>query len=121
MPITREFLDVTRPALPEAAEYLRERFATARTFDLSRVIVVVPGGRAGRRLLEILVDLAEASGLMLSPPEIVTIGGLPERLYEPKLPFATTLTQRSGLGEGAAGDSARQSAPTDAALPRVAR
>lgn len=94
MPITREFLDVTRPALPEAAEYLRERFATARTFDLSRVIVVVPGGRAGRRLLEILVDLAEANGLMLSPPEIVTIGGLPERLYEPKLPFATTLTQR---------------------------
>lgn len=94
MPITREFMDVTRPALLEAADYLRRRFGAAGTLDLSRVVVVAPGGRAGRRLLEILVDMADRAGLMLSPPEIVTIGSLPERLYEPKLPFATTLTQR---------------------------
>src|SRR5687767_8746748 len=60
---------------------------------MSRVIVVVPVARAGRRLLQLLVQAAEAQSLLLTPPDILTEGALPERLYRPKRPFADELTQ----------------------------
>ena len=63
------------------------------TWDLSRVIVVVPGRRAGRRLLELLVFEARERKLHFIPPTIITEGGLPELLYSPKRPFADSLTQ----------------------------
>lgn len=94
MPIQIEWLDAARPALPEAAAYLCQRFATADTLDLSQVLAVVPGGRAGRRLLELLVDEAARRQLTLTPPEVTTIGALPERLYTPKKPFASPLAQQ---------------------------
>lgn len=98
MAVTRRFLDWTRPALVSAAEWLREKYrrkdeASTRVLDLRSVIVVVPGGRAGRRLLELLVERAEAGGLVLFPPVITTEGKLPELLYTPKRPFASELTQ----------------------------
>ena len=49
-----------------AAGYLRSRFERAGELDLGGVIVVVPGGRAGRRLLEILVAVAEEQRLVES-------------------------------------------------------
>jgi len=96
--VTRRFLDWKQPALPSAAEWLRGKYrrkeeASTRTLDLRSVIVVVPGGRAGRRLLELLVEKAEADGLVLLPPVITTEGRLPELLYTPKRPFASELTQ----------------------------
>jgi ATP-dependent helicase/nuclease subunit B len=94
MSIQREFLDWRQPALAAAADYLRQRFASEQEFDLGGVIVVVPGGRAGRRFLEILVTIAEARQLLLRPPKIVTPEGFPELLYEAKWPFADVLTQR---------------------------
>lgn len=94
MPITLERLDIRRPALAEAAAYLERRFARGSAFDLSEVIVITPGGRANRRLLEILVDRAAERQLVFSPPRIETIGRLPELLYCPKFPFATLLTQQ---------------------------
>lgn len=94
MPIKIERLDIRRPALAEAAAYLERRFARGSLLDLSAVIVVTPGGRAGRRLLEILVDRAAAKQLVFSPPRIETIGRLPELLYRPKFPFASQLTQQ---------------------------
>ena len=101
MAVTRRFLDWKRPALVSAAEWLREKYrrkdeASTRTLDLRGVIVVVPGGRAGRRLLELLVERAEADGLVLFPPLITTEGRLPELLYTPKRPFASELTQLLG-------------------------
>ncbi|MCE9526974.1 MAG: hypothetical protein K8R36_13065, partial [Planctomycetales bacterium] len=98
MAVTRRFLDWNRPALVSAAEWLREKYrrkdeASTRTLDLRGVIVVVPGGRAGRRLLELLVERAEGDGLVLFPPVITTEGKLPELLYTPKRPFASELTQ----------------------------
>ena len=105
MGVTRRFLDWKRPALASAAEWLREKYrpkaaATTQTLDLRGVIVVVPGGRAGRRLLELLVERADAEGLVLLPPVIITEGGLPELLYTPQRPFASELTQ--GLAWAAA-------------------
>ena len=94
MSIARIFLDAQTPALAAAVEYLFGRFATKTgAVDLQNVIVVVPGARAGRRLRELLVTSAEARALEYWPPEIVTVGRLPELLYEPKLKLASTLVQ----------------------------
>jgi len=94
VPIQREFLDWQSSPLAVAAENLRARCQHESELDLSQVIVVVPGGRAGRRLLEILVALAEEKNLVLTPPEIVTPEKFPELLYQAKWPFADTLTQQ---------------------------
>ncbi len=94
MPITRHFLDWNQPALPAAAQFLRGKYTQGDLLDLQNVIVVIPGQRAGRRLLEILVLLAQQHNLILSPPKISTEGHVPELLYIPKRPFATDLTQQ---------------------------
>src|SRR5262245_34824203 len=92
--IQREFLDWRKPALAAAAEYLAAKYAQPPELDLGRTIVVVPGGRAGRRLREILVGLAEERDLTLTPPPIVTQHDLPEQLYPPQRPFPDALTQQ---------------------------
>src|SRR5438128_2303106 len=94
MKMKREFLDWRQPALAGAVELLRDRFQRGDELDLSGVMVVVPGGRAGRRLLEILVAVTEEQQLVLTPPNIVTPEAFPELLYQPKLPFADVLTQQ---------------------------
>ena len=91
--IRREFLDWDLPALPEAANRLAGRYRQGEVLDLSAVVVVVPGQRAGRRLRELLAFLAEDEQLRLTPPEIVTEGRLPEMLYTPKQPFANEVVQ----------------------------
>ena len=94
MPIRRIFLDWGRTALVAAADYLIARFGSHGVLDLQDVVLAVPGGRAGRRLLEILVDRADPRGLAVVPPVIVTAGALPERLYQAKQPFADELVQQ---------------------------
>ena len=44
--------------LPAVADYLRQRYQRDKVLDLDQVILVFPGGRAGRRLLEVLVAQA---------------------------------------------------------------
>ena len=83
MPPVRTFLGWIRPALEQAARWLLDRYAAADAADLAKVIVVLPGARASRRLLEILVEQAEQRQLACTPPQIVTVGHLPEKLYEP--------------------------------------
>lgn len=90
MPIRREFVDWAKPALPAVIDRLKADYSIAGFCDLSKVIAVFPGSRAGRRFLELL---AEKTGGRNIPPEVVTVGALPERLYQPKRPFANTLTQ----------------------------
>ncbi|MHB1034566.1 MAG: PD-(D/E)XK nuclease family protein [Pirellulales bacterium] len=90
----RVFLEWNRPGLAAACEYLIGRFGAAGALDLGRVVVAVPGSRAGRRLLELLVESAANSRLRLTPPEIVTVGRLPELLYRAKRPFAGDLVQQ---------------------------
>jgi RecB family exonuclease len=89
MALTRTFLDSARPALDQVVERLEAEFASAGVWDLGRLLLVLPGARAGRRLLEKLVDRAAAAELALIPPAgIVTERGLLERLVpaETKLP-----------------------------------
>lgn len=94
MTVARAFLDWSRPALAAAVEYLIERFGTPGGLDLENVVLALPGARAGRRLLEILVQQAESQNLRFCPPRIVTAGQLPELLYEKKRPFAGDLVQQ---------------------------
>src|SRR5205823_1409679 len=94
MPIRRVFSDWRQPGLQAAAHFLRATFGREFELDLSGVIVVVPGGRAGRRLLEILVAMAEEQSFLLTPPQIVTPDRFPELLYKAKRPFADALTQQ---------------------------
>ncbi len=94
MPINRVFLGWNRPALALAADYLLERYRDSALLDLSGAILAVPGGRAGRRLEELLLERAEAAGLRFAPPAIITVGQLPEELYVAQRPFADRLTQQ---------------------------
>ena len=97
--IRRIFLGYDRPALHAATGLLFERHARGGDWDLSDVTVVVPGRRAGRRLLELLVDRAEADRVLLTPPRITTVGHLPELLYAPDRPVAGAVTCRLALAE----------------------
>jgi RecB family exonuclease len=94
MGIRRVFLDWRRPGLAGAAEFLLDGAGSDDAIDLSGTIVAVPGGRAGRRLLELLVERAEEKKLALVPPEITTVGRIPELLYRPQRPFAGDFVQQ---------------------------
>lgn len=94
MAITRKFIDWRQAILPAAADYLVERYVDGRTLVGDRVLVVTPTGRARRLLLEMLVRRAAQRELVLLPPSIITIGNLPEELYQPRRPFAGRLLQR---------------------------
>jgi RecB family exonuclease len=94
MPIQRVFLGWDRPPLAIAIDFFLNRFGSRDTLDLTCLILVVPGGRAGRRLQEMLVESAETRGLLLRPPKLVTVGQLPEELYPAKRPFAGDLVQQ---------------------------
>ncbi len=92
--IAREFLGWERPLLESAVEWLARKSAGRGELDLSGVIVVTPGRRAGRRLLELLVMSAEREGQRLTPPRIETLGELPEQLYPLQRPLASDLVQQ---------------------------
>jgi ATP-dependent helicase/nuclease subunit B len=96
MPITRKFLDWSRPALTQVADHLAVAYHDGEVADLSAVVVVLPGRKACRRLLELLVDRTDSR---VSPPQIITEGQFPELLYEPQRPFAGHLVQQLAWGE----------------------
>lgn len=89
----RIFLGTARPALQESADFLASRFGNGDELDLSGVVVVVPGRRAGRRLLELLVQRHGERWPGLRPPVIETFEQFPEHLYPVQRPPAPELTQ----------------------------
>ena len=94
MAIPRTFLDWSLAALPQAADWLIRTSRIMNHVDLSDTIVVLPGKRAGRRLLELLVERTHQRNWRFSRPTVTTAGQLPELLYEPKYPFASNLVQQ---------------------------
>jgi RecB family exonuclease len=74
--IERIFLGWNKPFLQSVGSYLISRTSAAADCDLRSILVVTPSGRAGRRLIEILVGLADGFSKILVPPRIVTLGGL---------------------------------------------
>jgi hypothetical protein len=91
--ITRHFLDWTKPALTTAADYLIGRYAHGDQLDLSKVILVFPGRRAARRMLELLVQRGGSKWPALKPPRMVTFHQFPELLYPQQQKLADDLTQ----------------------------
>ena len=88
------FVGWERPALWLAAELLAEWYGEGRELDLRHVLVALPGRRAGRRLLEILLERAEAGDRALRPPRIATPGVLAEILEPPERPMPSALRLR---------------------------
>jgi len=76
----RVFLNWGRPLLPSAAQWLLESHPGGDECDLSEVICVVPGKRAGRLLQYFLLTQHAAAGegavRPLLPPRIITPGAL---------------------------------------------
>ena len=100
MPNPRILLDWNRPALYSAAEKLLDCAPSGRKFDLSNLIVVLPGRSACRRLQELLAIKSSNKCIF---PRIITVGALPELLYTPKQQFATPLTQAFAWAEALRG------------------
>ncbi len=94
MAIARHFLNCQQPALQSAADYLLGKYTRASCLDLDRVIVVTNGSRAGRNLDALLLVAVEKRGLTYFPPELATVGRLPERLYGAYRPFASEWVQQ---------------------------
>ena len=91
------FLDHDRPLLHLAADYLIDRFYQNGRLDMRNVMLTLPEKRAINRLEEILAEHAERIDPAWYPPDFLTIGMLPEKLYELKYElvdqFADDLTQ----------------------------
>ena len=88
------FLSWDHPALPAAAAHLIEHYIEGPVADLRPATIVLPGRRARRRVIELLLDEAEGRGATLIPPEATTVGGLPELLHTSPRPFADEATSR---------------------------
>jgi ATP-dependent helicase/nuclease subunit B len=84
----RHFLGWDTPALPAATAVMAETHAAADAIDMGGAAVVLPGARAGRRLKELLVAEAARRGRRLVPPQVLTIGHLPELLVRSDAPVA---------------------------------
>jgi RecB family exonuclease len=76
------FLGWNRPLLHAATDWLLDAANIEKTPDLSDVLIVVRGARAGRRLLELIALKCAERKVILRPPRILT----PQHLV-------TTLTQ----------------------------
>ncbi len=70
MPERRHFLGWDRPVLELAGEYLVSR-AGDELLDLSEILVIVPTRNAGRRLREMLANLANERGMAMLAPQVV--------------------------------------------------
>ena len=110
----RIFLGWNSACLPAAAAWLVDTFACDGDLNLADVILVTPGRRAGRRLLELLatgptpLDGLSPAGSpnhasdatsspaptarLQSPPTILTVGQLADRLCPPQQHIASDLT-----------------------------
>lgn len=102
----RVFLGWRAPVLPRLAAWMLDHFGP----NLSDVLAVVPGRRAGRLLLARLVGEAErteAEGSGFVPPRIATPGSLPECFYRPPRRLAGELERLVAWCAVLAGSDAR--------------
>lgn len=87
------FLGWNAPLLPRVVDCLVERFAKGDRWDLSQLICVLPTIQSADRLRTLLNWASEGGKFTLQMPEIITVGDLPERLYQPPAPIALDFEQ----------------------------
>ena len=88
------FLGWDKPALPTAAAHLIEHYIEGPVADLRPATIVLPGRRARRRIIELLLDEANVRGATFIPPEATTVGNLPGLLLSSPKPFADEVISR---------------------------
>jgi len=91
----RIFLNWDMPVLETAADYLVRRYFVNEQIDMRKVLIVVTGAQAKRRLEELLqFKAAELDPAWFPPERMTTIGTFPELLYPQKNPAASDLVQQ---------------------------
>lgn len=90
----RTFLGWDRPVLPAAAEHLLDRYLRDGVADMREVTVVLPGSRARRRLVELLLQGAEERRAVLVPPRTTTVNGLADTLAPSAGPTADPIVRQ---------------------------
>ena len=102
--IARNFLGWNRPMLDAVCDWLLAEVPQAP--DFSACVIVVPGGRAGRRLLQLLAARCDEKGMLLVPPQIVPVGKSlrmlfdePPGLCQPASGFVQSLAWSLAIGE----------------------
>lgn len=94
--VNRVFLGWSQPAVKSLIDYLQTTVPVSpgqpQRWDLSGYRVVLPTGWATRRFLAHLADLAADRKLTLFPPDVITVGRLPEMLYPHQRPLADEAT-----------------------------
>ncbi|MBI1371047.1 MAG: hypothetical protein GC162_20640 [Planctomycetes bacterium] len=90
MPMRREFLGWDAACLPAAASWLLRHLGP----QMRDVTVALPGSRAGRRLLELLVESAAATRTIFTPPRLITAGQIIDHLYPPPMNPAGDVARR---------------------------
>ena len=93
--IEMRFLGWDAPLLLTTTDYLFQEYSSNLHFDGSRLLCVLPTQHSANRMRELLQETASGRGIDWTPPEILTVGELPERLYQspeqPALEFEQTL------------------------------
>lgn len=89
----RVFLGWDAPLLPQAASYLCSQIIGGHLPEASQLRLVVPTARARRRLRQCLLGATAEAQIAITDLQVLTIGDLPERLYQPDLPLALELEQ----------------------------
>ena len=80
------FLGWDTPPIHSLSNWLVTRAGTDSILDLSEVTIVLPSANGVKHLQQALIEDATSRNLAFLPPEISTVGGLPEQLYPHKSP-----------------------------------
>lgn len=76
-----------------AANALIKKYSAGQTWDLSSLLCVLPTARSSNRLSTLISELAAASKSGYQPPKFITVGELPEQLYDSNKPAAIEFEQ----------------------------
>ena len=90
----RVFLGFGQPPLHSAVEWLCGKWIKNNQLDLGGSLFVLPTRRALERLQQLLVNASQSQQVLLTPPKMTTVGGLPEYLYDVDNPLASDLCQQ---------------------------
>jgi len=90
--VERIFLGWDAPLLPAAAARLIDHYLVGKTADLRSATLVLPGKRARRRIIELLLNETENRGAGLIPPKSTTVGDLPDGFYRSEKGVADEIT-----------------------------
>ena len=78
------FIGWDKPPIDSLSNWILDSFAGESILDLSQCLIALPSSAAVRQLQQQLVEHTLADNLAYLPPEIITIGTLPESLYATK-------------------------------------